>query len=182
MSRIVIVTGPPGAGKTSVARRVSQLVATPRAMHMHTDDIYAYVQKGFVPPWMPEAQAQNITLQSALAASAGICARDGYEVFLDGIVGVWFLDPWKAAAREHGIELHYVVLLPSEAETVARATARTYPGAMNDAGVSRQMWQAFHTYPAPSAHVLDTSYHSVPDTVAVVFEGLAVGRFRLAPD
>src|SRR4051812_16448924 len=103
MSRIVIVTGPPGAGKSSVSRRLSQLVATPRALHMHTDDMYAYIQKGFVPPWMPEARAQNVPLQQALAASAGICARDGYEVFLDGIVGLWFIEPWTAAARAHDV-------------------------------------------------------------------------------
>ena len=61
----------------------------------------------------------------ALAASAAIYARDGYEVAVDGIVGRWFFDPWQATAREHGLDLRYVALIPGEAETVARATART---------------------------------------------------------
>jgi uridine kinase len=51
MGRLVIISGPPGAEKSTVARRLSQRTGSPLAMHMHTDDMYAYVKKGFVPPW-----------------------------------------------------------------------------------------------------------------------------------
>lgn len=30
-------------------------------------------------------------------------ARGGYDVIVDGIVGPWFLDPWKKAAQEENI-------------------------------------------------------------------------------
>ena len=80
MSRLIIVSGPPGAGKSTVARRLSQQVASPLAMHIHTDDTYGYVKKGFIPPWMPESRDQNVTLMKAMAASAGICAAGGYDV------------------------------------------------------------------------------------------------------
>ena len=85
--RIVIVSGPPGAGKSSVARRLAEGAAGELAVHLHTDDFYAYVRKGLVMPWLPEARAQNITIMNALAAGAAAYAIGGYEVLVDGLVG-----------------------------------------------------------------------------------------------
>jgi predicted kinase len=177
--RIVIVSGPPGAGKSTIARKLAESSAGDRAVHLHTDDFYAYIRKGFVEPWLPESQAQNITIMKALAATAAAYATGGYEVVVDGIVGPWFFDPWLASAREHGLDLRYVTLRPDEAVTVARATARTAPGAMTDAEVVRTMWRHFQTFSPPEDHVLDTSGQSPAETLAVVRAGLDAGRFRL---
>jgi predicted kinase len=177
--RIVIVSGPPGAGKSTIARRLADGAPGELAVHLHTDDFYTYVRRGFVAPWLPAAQAQNIAIMNALAASAAAFAVGGYEVVVDGIVGPWFFDPWLAVAKAHGIDLRYIALAPDEPTTVARATARTAPGAMTDAEVVRTMWAQFQTFAPPAGHVVDTTGQSVDETAAVLKAGLAAGRFRL---
>src|SRR3972149_820346 len=84
--RIVIITGPPGAGKSTIARRLAEGADAPLAIHLHTDDFYTYVRKGFEPPWLPESAAQNRTIMQALTRAAGTFAGGGYDVFVDGIV------------------------------------------------------------------------------------------------
>jgi len=124
--------------------------------------------------------AQNITLMDAMAAQATICARRGYEVYIDGIVGAWFFDPWIETARAHDLDLRYVMLLPDLPTAIARATGRTEVGAMTDAGVAERMWRAFHDFAADPDHIVDTTGHTARDTVDAVFEGLQAGRFKLA--
>ena len=177
--RIVIVSGPPGAGKTTIARSLATGSSRDLAVHLQTDDFYAYIRKGFVAPWLPESQAQNIVVMETLAGAAATYARGGYEVIVDGIVGPWFFDPWLAAAREHDLDLRYLVLMPDEATNVARATARTAPGAMTDPAVVRTMWAHFRGFESPADCVLDTTGQTVDETLAAIGEGLSAGRFRL---
>ena len=66
VGRVVIVTGPPGAGKTAVARRLAQQSSWPLAIHLHSDDFYAYIRKGYVEPWRTEL-AQHTVDTSALS-------------------------------------------------------------------------------------------------------------------
>ena len=120
MSRIVIVSGPPGAGKSTIARRLAETAPGPLAVHMHTDDFYADICKGYVEAWKPESRAQNTAVMQGLAAAAAAYAGGGYQVFVDGIVGPGFFDPWKHTAAARGLDLRFVVLRPDEPATVAR--------------------------------------------------------------
>jgi predicted kinase len=179
--RIVIVSGPPGAGKSTIARLLAEGSDEPRAVHLHTDDFYAYIRKGFVKPWLAQSQSQNIVVMQALAQAAATYAQGGYEVLVDGIVGPWFFDPWLAVARERDLDLRYILLMPDEATAVARAAARRAPGAMTDPEVVRTMWRNFQTFASPPEHVLDTTGQAVSDTLAMVREQLDAGRLALRP-
>ena len=176
---VVIVTGAPGAGKSSVAKRLAQASPSEQAVHLHADDFYAYIVKGFIEPWRREAHAQNTVVVDAVLECARRYARGGLEVVVDGIFGPWFLEPWLALAAQ-GVDVHYVVLRPDEATTLARGTARSAPGAMIDRQVISQMWQQFSALGPFEAHALDTTAWTPDETIVQVRSAVSQGSLLLA--
>ncbi|MCK8503273.1 AAA family ATPase [Myxococcus fulvus] len=177
--RVILVSGPSGVGKSTVARRLAEQSPEARAVHLPSDDFYAYVRKGYLEPWRTEAHDQNITVMNTLVASATAYAAGGYEVVVDGVIGPWFFAPWLAAARAHPLDLRLVILLPDEARTVARAQARTTSDALTEAAVLRGIWRGFRDASLPEGHVLDTSEQDAAATVGTVRLAITEGRFRL---
>ncbi len=175
---ILILTGPPGAGKSTVARLLADSATTP-TVHLHTDDFYAAIRKGYVDPWLREAQQQNITVVNVIVEASLAYARGGYDVVIDGIVGPWFLEPFREAAK-NGAVFDYVVLRPTESETVQRGTSRTFEKAMRDEAVIKQMWQAFADLGPLETHALDSSGSAADETAKKVRAGIASRRFRLS--
>src|SRR5690606_4498719 len=137
---IVIVTGPPAAGKSTLTRALALSAKDMPAAHIHSDDAYAYIVRGYVEPWRPESRHQNAVVIEALAAGAVRFAQGGYLAVMDGVIGPWFLGPWREAA--HRVRVDYVVLLPDEAAALARFSAREdHP--LQEPAVVSQMWAAF---------------------------------------
>ena len=74
------------------------------------DIAFHYLSKGAIPPHLPESNEQNLVVIEAFLEAAKRYARGGYDVIVDGIVGPWFLEPWRALVRED-YEVHYIVLI-----------------------------------------------------------------------
>lgn len=176
--RLIIVTGPPGSGKSTIARSLARAWPAPAALHIHSDDLWTYFVKGYIPPWTPPAADQNAVVMRAMAAQGAALAAGGYPVMFDGVVGTWFLDPYRDAAQAAGARLDYLVLRPDRETTIARGVAReSHP--MRDPAVIGAMWDQFADMGALEPHVLDTTALSLGDSLAAALEGLQADRFRL---
>jgi hypothetical protein len=177
---VVIITGPPGAGKTTVAAALAERSARP-AVHLHSDDFYRYIRSGYVEPYRPEAHEQNRVVVGVLAGAALGYAAGGYLVLLDGIIGPWFLGPFRDGAEDAGGPLHYVVLRPGLVQTLRRARGRPGPG-LRDSGPVRALHRQFSQLGDLEEHVLDTSRLTAEQTIGAVGAAMDAGRLRLLPE
>jgi predicted ABC-type ATPase len=173
VAELVVVTGPPGAGKSTVARAVSGRFE-PSAL-VAGDDVFAFLDRGRIPPWTPQAHRQNEVVLTAAAAAAGRFVDGGYTVVYDGVVGPWFLDAFGAAT---GLSyLHYLVLLPPETTCVERVGSRVGHG-FTDLEATRHMYAQFAGARLADRHMVRGT--SPPEEIAsAVVDLLAAGSLAL---
>jgi predicted kinase len=101
---ILILTGAPGAGKSTIANELAASWPTP-AVHLHSDDFWHSIKRGWIAPYLPESHAQNVVVIGAVFAAARVYSSGGYFVVVDGILGPGVLGRTRAS-RDAGI--HYV--------------------------------------------------------------------------
>ncbi len=122
MSQIVIISGPPGAGKSTVAEALCQRYD--RTVHLETDDIYGWIRMGYISPWKSGSTQQNLMVSRAAARAASAFAAGHYGVFIDGVIGRDHLNVYIDELRDAAVPIHYVVLLPPIEEARRRALDR----------------------------------------------------------
>jgi len=146
---LLVVTGPPGAGKSSVARIVAD--AARHSALIEGDAFFGFLASGAIEPWRPESNDQNTVVTKAAASAAGAFAAGGFATVYDGVVGPWFLPTFGAAT---GLErLDYAVLLPSVEVCVHRVATRPDHG-FTDEAATRKMHAEFVRARVDERHVL----------------------------
>ncbi|WP_405060610.1 AAA family ATPase [Kribbella sp. NBC_01505] len=174
---VIVVTGSPGAGKTTVAGLVAAEAERP-TVHLITDQFFEAIRTGFIPPYLLESESQNDVVVDAYVAAAATYARGGYDVVVDGVVGPWYLPPFRAAAARDGLAISYVVLRPTLGTTLSRAQARG-SGALRDEQAITGLHESFADLGPLEHHALDTTNQTPLATADAVRQALAAGTHHL---
>jgi len=175
---LLILTGPPGAGKSTVGRLVAG--GSDRSAYIEADRFWTAILTGHIEPWEQAAHGQNRAVVRAATAAAVRMAVAGYATVLDGIVGPWFFDDVRDELAVCSAPVNYVVLRPAVPVCLSRARTRVqedvrHRHALTDEGPIRHMWEQFAHLGDAERFVLDNSSELPDGTAARVRARLADG-------
>ncbi|PNE41373.1 AAA family ATPase [Streptomyces noursei] len=173
----VLLIGPAGAGKTSVARHWADTRRVPTA-HISLDDVREWVRAGFADPqsgWNDNSEAQYRLARRTCGFAARNFLANGISCILDDAVfpdrPVVGLGGWK---RHVGPGLLPIVLLPGLEVVLERNARRTGNRRLSDEEVARIHGRMAGWY-GSGLPIIDNSQHDVATTVRALDEVVARG-------
>ncbi|MFI0217127.1 Pro-rich N-terminal domain-containing protein [Streptomyces lydicus] len=171
----VLLIGPAGAGKTSVARHWADTRRVPTA-HISLDDVREWVRAGFADPqsgWNDHSEAQYRLARRTCGFAARNFLANGISCILDDAVfpdrPVVGLGGWK---RHVGPGLLPIVLLPGLEIVLERNARRTGNRRLSDEEVARIHGRMAGWY-GSGLPIIDNSQHDVATTVRVLDDVVA---------
>lgn len=169
---IVILSGPVGAGKTTVARELVASSTSPLA-YIEGDTFWAFISR--------RSPAQRIEksfkmIMTSMTAAALPYALYGYEVILDFSIPPWFLETAQRVVKAKDVPLDYVVLRPSETVCAARAGARS-EGAIADYKPYRELYSSFDE---ADRYTIRDDVSDAKAVAARIRDGLNADMFRVS--
>jgi adenylylsulfate kinase-like enzyme len=163
---VTIVSGPVAAGKTTIARRLLELLPAP-VSYVEGDTFWPLVAKAHS---SDRREVFHIIMRSMTAAAVPF-ARSGYLVIVDFSIPPHFLPTARKIVKE--LELNYVVLRPSLAVCETRAATRS-EGRIADYGSYREF---FGLFDQASKFVISDDEADAFTLAKRIFEGLSRGDF-----
>ncbi|MFF2196892.1 AAA family ATPase [Streptomyces sp. NPDC058157] len=171
----VLLIGPAGAGKTTVARHWAATRPVPTA-HISLDDVREWVRSGFADPqagWNDHSEAQYRLARRTCGFAARNFLANGISCILDDAVfpdrPVVGLGGWK---RHVGPALLPVVLLPGLEIVLDRNAARSGNRRLSDEEVARIHGRMAGWY-GSGLPIIDNSHLDVEATARALDEVLA---------
>jgi broad-specificity NMP kinase len=172
---IVLISGPPGAGKSTVARRVAEGFA--RSAHLKVDDLREIMVNGFEPPgpeFTPGSERQFMRARTAATLIARLHAADGVTMVIDDVcVPAHFEDHYVDLFAQP--KVHRVMLKPTwiALESRMRGRAGPWDEVLLSSGAAAWCYEGLEGLPLKNWLVIDTSDQSPDQTVEAVRRSLA---------
>jgi len=168
MSSVIILSGPIGAGKTTVARELIKLLPAPTS-YIEGDTFWSYITN-------PGSRTQRENFQvitRATTAAAIPFAKSGFSVLVDFSIPPQFLATARKILKE--LPLNYVMLCPPEAICQTRAANRS-EGKIEDYSLYKDFYALFAT---EERFTICNDHEEALVVAARINEELQAGKFRV---
>lgn len=175
---MLILTGPPGVGKTTVAGRLAQ--REKRSVHLEADRFFFFIKTGFIDPWDPASHEQNQLVMRTAAEAAARYAAAGYATIFEGIViPRWTLETIRETLDAAGVPTSYAVLRAPQAHCVARVLEREGDPDAYAPDMLAALCSEFDDLEAFEPHAIDVTGLDTDQTAAAVATRLETGDLAL---
>ncbi len=168
---IIVLSGPVGAGKTTVAKKLVNIWEEP-IVCIEGDTFWHFIAKN------KKDQSPKdgfIMVMKSMVAAALPYAMDGYQVILDFAVPPWFLRATLKIANFRNVPVDYVVIKPSEKLCMERAANRT-EGKVDDYTPFQKLYSSFNEV---GQYTISSDTDDVTTIAKRIKDGLQKGIFRV---
>lgn len=167
MPEVLILTGPPGAGKSTTAEALAERYD--RVAHVQVDAIHEFITPtGHVHPWGPAyawARQQRLLTRSACCLTRNFL-EDRFAVIIDDVViEREHVEQYIAELRTGGASVHFVRLLPSLDACLERNRGRRVEERMPPKRVEAvyRAFEAAHDPPGVTIDSTELTPHATAD-------------------
>ncbi len=168
MSKLYIVTGPAGVGKSTISNGIAEL--SNKSALVEGDFLYQQVIGGYVSPWKEGNHLDTFWKVSINTIKTYL--EDGYDVVFNYIIEPERLEVLKETFKDY--EIKFIVLLVSEEILLARDKERPEDCQMHERCIV--LLDEFKNHNYDSKYIIDTSNISISDTINIA---LNEERFNL---
>jgi predicted kinase len=142
MTNLILLSGPIGAGKTTIAKELVKLTPRPTA-YLEGDRWWPFFDEGA--NTFSKQRNFRLAMSSMIAASLPLL-RGGYDVILDFTIPPSDLDLVRKIVGDREVTLHYVCVMPNLETCALRARERA-EGKIPDYSDHEEFFQAFQASP-----------------------------------
>jgi len=165
---VIFLSGPIGAGKTTVAKALLPLLPAPLS-YIEGDMFWTFIRNGGergLREYFP-------VLVRSMTAAAVPFARSGFHVLIDFSIPPTFVDTARKILKE--VPFDFVLLRPSFEVCAERAASRK-EGAISDRAMMKSFYAAFEE---GSLEPIRDDNADAESLARLIAEGLNRGRFRI---
>lgn len=162
MSKLYIVTGPAGVGKSTISTKIAE--SLDRSVLIEGDDIYHHVVGGYISPWK-EGNHLDIFWKVSKDVIKDYL-EEGYDVIYNYIINPQDLESLKQTFSDY--EKKFIVLLIDEETLLKRDAERPEDCQMKDRCIV--LLNNFKKHNYDEKFIIDTGKFNIEDSARMAIE------------